>query len=136
MNDARRFLKSEDSALIPCKLRQFVSPVHSAKYDELINSWDGIESEWRFNFRAAKAAAYHSPYQITIDANDLMPSGAQQWDEINFYIENPPLRARRILSWHNVKKPVYGFCMWWEADLMPGVTVREGRERVSFSLFT
>ena len=123
MNDARRFLKNEQSQLIPCKLRQFVCPVVSREYDDKINSWDDVGVEFRLNLHAAKSIACHSPYQLTIKPEHLLLKGTHVWDELDFYAENPPIRSRRILSWSNILKPVWGFCVWWEAELVPGVTV-------------
>lgn len=125
MNDARRFLKDHKSVLMPARLRQYVCPVISSEYDDMLNIWDGLEGDHRLNFASAKSMAYHMPYQLPVKAEHLLQAGTQLWDEIDFYQENPPLRPRRFFVWSNVKRPIHGFCVWWEADLLPGIKVRQ-----------
>ncbi len=125
MNDAKRFLKPE-GVLIPQKLRQYIAPVVSDQLWKEINIWDDITSSHRLDFGPAKEIALNNMYVKTVRPEDLLippPSGEGKWDSIDFTKKNTNKRDR-LVTWIMPRETtVYGFAVWWECDLVPGVTL-------------
>jgi protein arginine N-methyltransferase 1 len=123
--DARRFLKP-GGTLLPCALRQFVAPVISPRLQEAIDIWAGVGHG--LELTAAREIALNNMYVKTLRPEDLRgPDSARQWDEIDF---RPPGKASSQRSgaarWSGRQlggRTVYGFALWWEVDLVPGVTL-------------
>ncbi|MBI4129281.1 methyltransferase domain-containing protein [Candidatus Peregrinibacteria bacterium] len=144
MNDAKRFLKP-GGMLIPQKLRQFVAPVVTDRLWREINIWDDIsrcvmvsgdEPSHRLNFDAAKEVALNNMYVKTVRRGDLLPPLPNpclpagrlppeegKWDSIDFTRKNTSKREGRM-TWSFPRNiTIYGFAVWWECDLVPGVTL-------------
>ena len=140
MNDAKRFLKPE-GVLIPQKLRQYVAPVTSDRLWKEINIWDDITPT--IDFAAAKEVAMNNMYVKTTRPADFLGSdpspspspnslspreragvrGNHIWDAIDFTKKNTSKREG-LVTWIIPRETtVYGFAVWWECDLVPGLTL-------------
>lgn len=139
MNDARRFLR-RGGTLIPQMLRQYVAPVVTDRLWKEINVWDGVTlslskgAHPTIDFTPAKEVVMNNMYVKTIRPEDLLCSkspspqplsrgerGIRQWDTIDFTKKNRSIREG-CAHWITKKATtIYGFAVWWECDLVPGV---------------
>lgn len=125
--DARRFLKP-GGTLIPGRLRQFVAPVLTDRVQREIDIWPGVG--FGLDLAPARAVALNNMYVKTFRSEDL---GAGEelvrvWDELDFRPPaKPPSSLRRqTLHWTAdalAAKPIHGFALWWEAELVEGVVL-------------
>ena len=134
MNDAKRFLKPE-GVLIPQKLRQYVAPVTNDRLWKEINIWDDITPT--LDFAAAKEVALNNMYVKTVRPEDLLipppppltphpnplPWGEGKWDSLDFTKKNTSKREGLVTWIIPQETTVYGFAVWWECDLVPGLTL-------------
>lgn len=125
MNDARRFLKPK-GILIPQSLTQFVAPVTSDRLWKEVTSWDRIGHD--LSYGAARERSINNVYVRTVRTEELWQESdaVRAWDQLDFHATEHPVRHAEV-SWpidHAVT--VYGFCVWWEATLIPGVFLGTG----------
>ena len=118
MNDAKRFLKP-GGILLPQKLRQCVAPVVTDRLWKEINIWDDIGFD--LNFAEAKEVALNNMYVKAVLPPELLVS--QEWDTIDFTKKNSSRRKGEVTWTLPRSTPIYGFALWWECDLVPGVTL-------------
>lgn len=123
MNDAaKRFLKP-GGTMIPRRLRQFVVPIVSDRFWKELNIWPQIG--FALSFNAAEQKTLQNVYVREIAESDLLPGkdAVKEWDTIDFTKQNESVREAQV-SW-TVAKPVTvsGFCLFWESELAPGVTL-------------
>lgn len=122
LNDAKRFLRP-GGVVMPASLEQWVAPVTNKRVFDEINPWDRIGFD--MNFSDAKRAALNNMYVSKIRGTDLLQdkTGAQKWDGIDFYKKEKSVRAGKA-SWM-IDRPatIYGFAVWWNAILVPGITI-------------
>jgi SAM-dependent methyltransferase len=123
--DARRFLMP-GGTLLPCGLRQLVAPVTSARLQDEIDVWPRIGHG--LDFAAAREVALNNTYVKTLALADLPgPDCARLWDEIDFTAKARPSSQRSgTARWDSRElggATVHGFALWWEVDLVPGVTL-------------
>lgn len=123
--DARRFLKA-GGVMLPRVLRQFVAPVIGPRLQDEIDIWAGVGHE--LDFSAARDLALNNMYVKTIRPQDLPGEAAtRRWDEIAFDAHAKPASQRGgEASWlaKDLRgATVHGFALWWEAELVPGVSL-------------
>lgn len=119
MNDAHRFLK-DGGALVPSSIKQFCAPLISEKIWRAINIWDGIG--FGLDFAAARNTALNNMYVASVSPAHLT-SDYRCFDEIDFHRKQASMRLKTI-QWKFAKPArIYGFCLWWEALLAPGISL-------------
>lgn len=128
--DARRFLR-RGGKILPCGLKQFVAPVVLPRLYHELDRWADIG--FGLNYDLAREMALNNLYVKAIEPRDIadQPSLAQCWDDLDFSPSAvaPDSRRQRSLRWsakalHSAKvTQIYGFAVWWEASLVPGVTL-------------
>ena len=126
MNDARERYLKPGGTLIPRGLTQYACPIVSDRLLKEIDVWGDVGYD--INFAPAREVAFHNAYVRTVTAADLFPGdgAAQTIDAIDF---SQPNDSRRTLSaqWKmTADAAVYGCALWWEAELIPGVTLSTG----------
>lgn len=129
MNDAKRFQKP-GGLVIPQKLRQYIAPVVTDQLWKELNIWDDIhrcvmvsgdEPSHRLNFNPAKEVALNNMYVKNVKRERVL--AIQQWDSIDFIKRNSSHRAGTGTWTLKNSTTIYGFAVWWECDLVPGVTL-------------
>lgn len=120
IEDGKRFLKP-GGIIIPQQLFQFVSPVISDRLYRKINIWDEVGFE--IDLTPAKAASLNNMYVKTVRTDELLKGegSVQEWDEVDFRESNASIRESHVEWRPDSDTPVYGFCFWWEAELVEGV---------------
>lgn len=123
--DARRFLKP-GGALLPCGLRQLVAPVVNARLQDEIDIWPRVGHG--LDFAAAREISLNNMYVKAVRPADLPGAdSARLWDTIDFTARAKPTSPRRGSARWAARElggaTVHGFALWWEAELVPGVTL-------------
>lgn len=121
LNEARDYLK-KGGHTIPRGLRQFACPVVSPRLQKEIDVWDvgyGLDMD------PARRISLQNMYVKTIRKTDLLGNGkaAKQWDVLDFTKRNDNVRESDIGWKLPVATTVHGIALWWEATLVPGVTL-------------
>ncbi len=120
--DAKRFLKPS-GVIIPSKVEQFVSPVVTPRLWEEINVWDRVG--YGLDFSTAKKLTLNNMYVKTVLPGELLGAGhdARVWDTL---LAEDPGSSRRggRAAWTVAEtQTIYGFCLHWDALLMPEITL-------------
>lgn len=118
VEDAKRFLKT-DGIIIPGKIRQFVCPVSSERLKKDVDVWQDVGFDLAFH--EAREISLNNMYVKTVKPSDLLSGGTQEWDVIDFAKKNASIRTKTI-SWKG-PATMHGLTLWWEAELVPGVTL-------------
>jgi len=119
LRDAQRFLKP-NGTLIPRSLAQWAAPVTNDRFERDLKSWQGIG--FGLDWSDAERMTRNNMYVFAIEPGDLLPAPAS-WDELDFAgaIESRRSGTSRWLLAEDIV--VYGFALWWECTLAPGVTL-------------
>ncbi len=120
IENARRFLKP-NGIIIPGKIRQFVCPVTSDRLMKEIDIFPHVGFD--LDFTEAREAAMNNMYVKTLKKEDLLAEkdASRLWDTIDFSLKNKSIRTAKI-TWKN-QATIQGFALWWEAELVPAVTL-------------
>src|SRR4029079_14022112 len=112
----KRFLKPRGS-IIPRGLEQFVAPVVSDRIHKEFTAWD----ETGFDLSIARTMSLNNIYVRTLRANELLE--AKAWDSIEFGSDVRSTRKGDVSWTLKSGATVYGFALWWTAELTPGITL-------------
>lgn len=126
--DARRFLKP-GGTLIPRGLEQYVAPVVRPRIQSELDVWPRIGHD--LDFSPAREVGLNNMYVKTLRPEDLPgPRAARRWDALQFGPgpdEDQPSSVRSSgVNWQAQALgagTVYGFALWWELELVPGVSL-------------
>jgi protein arginine N-methyltransferase 1 len=119
LRDAQRFLV-EGGTLIPQSIVQWAAPVVSDRFERDLASWR--EVGFGLDWSDAERMTRNNMYVFPIEPGDL-GAPASSWDALDF---RGPIDSRRsgAVSWGLPETcTVYGFALWWECTLAPGVAL-------------
>jgi SAM-dependent methyltransferase len=128
MVDARRFLKP-GGTMIPRALSQYVAPVTSARIQKELDIWPQIDP--RLDFSSAREIGLNNMYVRSLGPGDLADERSiRQWDALQFGPgpddDQPSSVRSSSVQWEAPELApgaVYGFALWWEAELVPGISL-------------
>ncbi|MGQ0587235.1 MAG: methyltransferase domain-containing protein [Gammaproteobacteria bacterium] len=124
MVDARRFLKP-GGVMLPCALRQFVAPVIAPRIQDEIDVF--ARGGHGLDLAPAREAALNNMYVRSVAPHELAGEAtAREWDRVAFVPEGKPPSSQRkgLASWPDLGgKTVHGFALWWEIELVEGVSL-------------
>lgn len=110
----KRFLKP-GGTIIPRRLEQLVAPVVSDRIQSEFDAWE----KTGFDLSIARTMSLNNIYVRTLKPAELL--GAQVWDKIEFGSDARSARKGEA-SWKlKSDATIYGFAVWWKAELVPGV---------------
>jgi protein arginine N-methyltransferase 1 len=121
--DARhRFLKA-GGTIVPSRIAQYVAPVIVPRIDHELRAWQRVGHG--LDLGPAQAMTLNNAYVRLIQPSELLDDGrsAIAWDMVDLTRET---RAKRKGQgeWRISKSAViYGFAVWWTAELVPGLTL-------------
>ena len=123
--DARRYL-APGGVLIPGRLRQFVAPVVAPRLQRELDVWPQVG--YGIDLSAARAVSLNNMYVKAVTPDDLGPAGGAPglWDEIDFSpaAKAPASQRSGTVQWRpNDPQVVFGFALWWECELLPGIVI-------------
>ena len=124
IEDAKRFLKP-GGTILPQGLSQFVAPVIDGTfYNELTTPWENVSHGLDYSF--ARTLGLNNVYVRPFSPNQLL--AAQKWDTIDFRKKNSGKRSGEAEWTLKKKTTIYGLALWWQADLLPGITLSTAPE--------
>lgn len=121
--DARsRFLKP-GGTIIPSRIEQFVAPVVAPRIDDELRAWQRVGHG--LDLAPAQVMTLNNAYVRLLKSAELLDNAASAilWDTIDLARESRAKRKGQA-EWH-LSKPatIYGFAVWWTAELSPGVSL-------------
>jgi SAM-dependent methyltransferase len=120
LRDARRFLKP-GGVLIPHSIVQWASPVVTDRFERDLRSWRDVG--FGLDWSDAELMTRNNMYVYAIEPEDLLASAAKCWDSLEF-TSDIASRREGAVSWRPARAtPVYGFALWWDCTLAPGVVL-------------
>jgi SAM-dependent methyltransferase len=120
MRDVHRFLKP-GGTIIPQAVRSCLTPIVQPRLWDDVNVWDRVGFD--LNLQETKDIALQNMYVRAVRAEDLWQGagGCQTWDDIDLHT-TPSSRRQGAARWTSDRvQMLYGFCLHWEATLVPGV---------------
>ena len=118
IEDGKRLLH-QTGIIIPGKISQFVCPVITDRLQKDIDVWSRVGFD--FDFTEAREIAMNNMYVKTVEKSDLLPGAVREWDSIDFSKKNKSIRTADIVWKAATPMTVYGFALWWNAELVKGV---------------
>lgn len=122
LQDGRRFLKP-DGVMIPQRLRQKVAPLVTPRLSASVDIWGAIG--FGLDFEPARRVSLQNVYVRSIRPDDLLasPDAGRTWDALDFRRDTESTRAATAEWSFVLPTVVHGFAMWWECDLVEGVSL-------------
>jgi SAM-dependent methyltransferase len=120
LRDAQRFLRP-GGTLIPASITQWVAPVTSDRFERDLCSWRDVG--FGLDWSDAERMTRNNMYVFAIEPTDLLADAAATWDSLDF---GGPIASRRSgrAAWRiEEKRELFGFALWWEATLAPGIVL-------------
>ena len=120
LRDAQRFL-APGGTLIPASIVQCVAPVVTDRFERDLRSWRevGFGLDWSIAERMTR----NNMYVFAIEPTDLVEGTALTWDELDFRGAIASRRAGNVAWRLRDAREIFGFALWWECTLAPGVVL-------------
>ncbi len=125
--DARARHLKRGGTIIPARVRQFVAPVVSDRFDNELHAWSHVGDDLgiALDLSFAENMSLNNIYVRSIRPADLLDSGdsAIAWDDVDFVGSQANSANRKgEAAWRLASDAkVHGLAVWWEAELVPGV---------------
>ena len=120
LRDAQRFLRP-GGTLIPKSIEQWVAPVTTDRFERDLQSWRDVG--FGLDWSDAERMTRNNMYVFPLDPKDLLADAALRWDSLDF---RGPIASRRggRATWRlREARRLYGFALWWDCTLAPGVVL-------------
>jgi protein arginine N-methyltransferase 1 len=119
LRDAQRFL-APGGNLIPQSIVQLAAPVTSDRFERDLASWRDVG--FGLDFSDAERVTRNNMYVFAIEPRDVgLPP--ETWDSLDFTGEIASRRVGRA-GWRLPSDAtVFGFALWWDCVLVPGVVL-------------
>jgi SAM-dependent methyltransferase len=120
LRDAQRFL-APGGTLIPHSIVQWAAPVVADRFERDLSTWRDVG--FGLDWSDAERMTRNNMYVFAIEPGDLLDDAALSWDALDF---RGPIASRRAgsISWQPRDAcTVFGFGLWWECTLSPGVVL-------------
>jgi protein arginine N-methyltransferase 1 len=120
LRDAQRFLRP-GGTLIPQSVEQWVAPVTTDRFERDLQSWRDVG--FGLDWSDAERMTRNNMYVFPLDPKDLLADAALRWDSLDF---RGPIASRRggRATWRlREARRLYGFALWWDCTLAPGVVL-------------
>jgi len=112
----KRFLKP-GGTMIPRRIEQYVAPVVGDRIHREFAAWN----ETGFEMSVARTMSLNNIYVRTLAPEELLE--AKLWDTVELGSDARSARKGEA-SWKLRRAvSIYGFAVWWRAELVPGVTL-------------
>jgi protein arginine N-methyltransferase 1 len=120
LRDAARFL-APGGTLIPQALTQWAAPVIADRFERNLRSWRSVRA--RLDLADAEHVTRNNMYVHALEPSDLLDAPPQAWDTLAFNGELTSRREGRVHWDFGAAATIYGFALWWECTLVPGVAL-------------
>lgn len=119
--DARARHLKPGGIVIPRSITQRVTPVTTARIHDELTAWDRVGNG--IDLGVAKAMSLNNAYVRTLHANELLAPDGVVWDRVDLTREKSSSRKGEARWKLHSATTVYGFAAWWEAELVPGISL-------------
>jgi protein arginine N-methyltransferase 1 len=119
LRDARRFLAPRGT-MIPHSIVQWAAPVTADRFEHDFRGWRGVAG---LDWSDAERLTRNNMYVFAIEPQDLLDVPAASWDSLDFGGELDSRRAGRCAWTLAASATIFGFALWWECALVPGVVL-------------
>lgn len=121
--DAERRHLKDGGVIIPSRIRQFAVPVISDRIHRELTVWDGVG--FGLDLSVAREMSLNNVYVRTLAPEELLDGGraAKVWDDVTLGTDKRGARKGEVSWTLDQAQTIHGFAYWWEADLVPGVTL-------------
>src|SRR5688572_394280 len=120
LRDAQRYLRP-GGTLIPASITQWVAPVAVDRFDRDLRSWRDVG--FGLDWSDAERMTRNNMYVFAIAPEDLLADAGVSWDSLDFDGSIASRRAGRALWQPREASTLYGFALWWECTLAPGIVL-------------
>jgi protein arginine N-methyltransferase 1 len=120
LRDAQRFLLP-GGTLIPQSIVQWVAPVVSDRFERDLSSWRDVG--FGLDWSDAERLTRNNMYVYAIEPRDLSGLAPARWDALDFGGAIASRRSGNAIWRSTGRETVYGFALWWECTLAPGVVL-------------
>lgn len=123
LKDARRRHMKPGATMIPNRVHQFVAPLVTDRIHKDLVAWDDVG--YGLDFAPARTMSMHNIYVRTFTAGDMLDGGkaVAEWDVIDLAREPASNRKGEAVFKSTKAVTIYGFAIWWVADLSPGIVM-------------
>ena len=119
LRDARRFLAPRGT-MIPHSIVQWAAPVIADRFEQDFRAWRGVAA---LDWSDAERLTRNNMYVFAIEPKDLLEAPAATWDSLEFDGDIDSRRAGRVAWALAANATIFGFALWWECTLVPGVVL-------------
>lgn len=119
LRDARRFL-APGGTLIPRAITQWAAPVTADRFERDFRAWRGLGA---LDWSDAERVTRSNMYVFAIEPTDLLDVAPASWDALEFDGDIDSRRAGRARWRAAVDATIFGFALWWDCTLVPGVVL-------------
>ena len=120
LRDATRFLVP-GGTLIPQALTQWVAPVSAERFERDLRSWRS--AGFSIDLADAERMTRNNMYVYALEPSDLLDAPPRSWDKLTFTGGFASRREGHVHWDLATSATIYGFALWWECTLVPGVTL-------------
>jgi protein arginine N-methyltransferase 1 len=120
LRDAQRFLRP-GGTLIPASIVQWAAPVTSDRFERDLCTWRDVG--FGLDWSDAEHMTRNNMYVFAIEPKDLLADAARSWDSLDFHGPMASRRAGRVAWQARAAHQVFGFALWWDCTLAPGVVL-------------
>jgi protein arginine N-methyltransferase 1 len=120
LRDAQRYLRP-GGTLIPASITQWVAPVAVDRFDRELSSWRDVG--FGLDWSDAERMTRNNMYVFAIAPEDLLADAGVSWDSLDFDGPIASHRAGRAIWQPREASTLYGFALWWECTLAPGIVL-------------
>lgn len=120
LRDAQRFLRP-GGTLIPSSIVQWVAPVTSDRFERDLRTWRDVG--FGLDWSDAERMTRNNMYVFGIEPKDLLGDAARSWDSLDFRGPIDSRRAGRATWRAREASRIFGFALWWDCTLAPGVVL-------------
>jgi protein arginine N-methyltransferase 1 len=120
LRDARRFL-APGGTLIPHSIVQWAAPVTSERFERDFRSWRSVGHG--LDWSDAERMTRNNMYVFAIEPADLLDVEPRSWDALDFDGDIDSKREGRVSWTLPANVAIFGFALWWECTLVPGVVL-------------
>ena len=120
LRDAQRYLRP-GGTLIPASITQWVAPVTADRFERDLRTWRNVG--FGLDWSDAERMTRNNMYVFAIEPKDLLGEAARSWDSLDF---RGPIASRRAgrAAWQPLEaRQIFGFALWWDCTLAPGVVL-------------
>jgi protein arginine N-methyltransferase 1 len=120
LRDAARFLVP-GGTLIPQALTQWAAPVTTDRFDRDLRSWRNVGAS--LDLTDAERMTRNNMYVHALEPSDLLDAPPRSWDTLAFSGDVASRREGRVHWELGATATIYGFALWWECTLVPGIVL-------------